>query len=80
MGHDETVSLNGEDLPTFDIFLKNTYHGSVIGAPGISMPAGLTGNMPVGFELDGLPGRDKALLAVARKIEEIIRPMDLIAQ
>jgi Asp-tRNA(Asn)/Glu-tRNA(Gln) amidotransferase A subunit family amidase len=44
------------------------------------MPAGLTGNMPVGFELDGLPGRDKALLAVAGKIEEIIRPMDLLAR
>jgi mandelamide amidase len=80
VGHDETVSLNGEDVPTFDIFLKNTDHGSVIGAPGISMPAGLTGNMPVGFELDGLPGRDKALLAVAGKIEEIIRPMDLLAR
>ena len=60
VGHDETVSLNGEDVPTFDIFLKNTDHGSVIGAPGISMPAGLSGNMPVGFELDGLPGRDKS--------------------
>ena len=44
------------------------------------MPADLTGNMPVGFEMDGLPGREKAMLAVARKVEEIIRPMDLIAR
>ena len=44
------------------------------------MPAGLAGDMPVGFELDGLPGRDKDLLAVARKIEEIVRPMALLAR
>ena len=80
LGRDETVSLNGEDVSTFDIFLRNTDHGSVIGAPGISMPAGLAGDMPVGFELDGLPGRDKELLAVARKIEEIVRPMALLAR
>ena len=79
-GADETVSLNGEDVSTFDVFLRNTDHGSVIGAPGISMPAGLAGNMPVGFELDGLPGDDKNLLAVARKIEEIVRPMDLLSR
>jgi Asp-tRNA(Asn)/Glu-tRNA(Gln) amidotransferase A subunit family amidase len=80
VGQDETVSLNGEDVSTFDVFLRNTDHGSVIGAPGISMPAGLAGNMPVGFELDGLPGHDKKLLAVARKIEEIVRPMDLLSR
>ena len=80
LGHDETVTLNGDEVPTFPTFIRNTDHGSVIGAPGISMPAGLSSGMPVGFELDGLPGADRELLAVAKQIEEIVRPMELLGK
>ena len=80
IGQDETVDLNGDEVPTFPTFIRNTDHGSVIGAPGISMPAGLSRGMPVGFELDGLPGADRELLAVAKKIEEIVRPMELLGK
>ena len=75
LGEDETVTLNGVQTPTFQTFIRNTDHGSVIGAPGISLPAGLSDGLPVGIELDGLPGQDSALLAAAAAIETVLEPL-----
>ena len=65
IGQDETVDLNGDEVPTFPTFIKNTDHGSVIKTRD-KHACGLTRGMPVGFELDGLPGADRELLAVAK--------------
>ena len=62
-GEDETVELNGNQQPTFPIFIRNTELGSNIGAPGISLPVGLGKGLPVGMEIDGLPGKDEHLIA-----------------
>ncbi len=67
------MTLNGVQTP-FQTFIRNTDHGSVIGAPGISLPAGLSDGLPVGIELDGLPGQDSALLAAAAAIETVLEP------
>lgn len=66
IGQDETVELNGEQLPTFPTYIRNTDLGSNIGAPGISLPCQGPGSLPVGIEFDALPGQDRALLALAR--------------
>lgn len=73
IGEDETIELNGERVPTFATFIRNTDPGSNAGIPGLSLPTGLTSTgLPVGMELDGPAGSDERLLAVAAAVEEAI--------
>lgn len=73
IGEDETVELNGERLPTFATYIRNTDPGSNAGIPGISLPAGLTpAGLPVGIELDGPAGGDRRLLALAHAVEALL--------
>ena len=67
-----------------DVFLsRNTYPASFAGLPGISIPMGLTrSGLPIGLELDASSGSDRALLTLARRVEQIIgfvRPPSLSA-
>ena len=75
IGQDETVELNGSQEPTFQIFIRNTDLGSNIGAPGISLPMGLTNGLPAGIELEGLPGNDDQLLSIASAFETLLTPI-----
>ena len=70
IGDDETVDLNGEQVPTFPTFIRNTDLGSNIGAPGISLPCPINSGLPVGIEFDALPGKDLSLLALAGAAEK----------
>lgn len=65
-------SVGGKDVN--DVFLsRNTYPASLAGLPGISLPMGLVGSgLPVGLEMDGASGRDKALLHLARRVEAVV--------
>jgi indoleacetamide hydrolase len=72
IGEDETVTLNGEQAPTFPTYIRNTDLGSNVGAPGISLPCPVTSGLPVGIEFDALPGQDKALLGLARLVERVM--------
>jgi len=73
IGHDETVDLNGEQHPTFPIFIRNTDPASNAAIPGISLPSGLTPDgLPLGIELDGPAGSDTRLLAIAAAVEEVL--------
>jgi mandelamide amidase len=73
IGDDETVTLNGEQLPTFATFIRNSSPGSVAGIPGISLPAARTAaGLPLGIELDGGENEDARLLAVAAAVERIL--------
>lgn len=69
IGGDETVELNGAQVPTFPTYIRNTDLGSNLGAPGISLPCPVTSGPPVGIEFDGLAGGDRALLSLARAAE-----------
>ena len=70
--------LNGNAMPTFATFIRNTGPGSVGGIPGISLPVGMTkAGLPVGMELSGPPAsdhrsarhrrRDRAIIAQAAR-------------
>jgi indoleacetamide hydrolase len=75
IGQDETVELNGALQPTFPTYIRNTDLGSNLGAPGISLPCGLEGGLPVGIEIDGIEGGDEALLSLASAVEEVLTPL-----
>jgi mandelamide amidase len=70
IGQDETVELNGTQVPTFPTYIRNTDLGSNIGAPGISLPCPVTSGLPVGIEFDAQPGQDRALLGLALAVEK----------
>jgi mandelamide amidase len=57
-----------------DIFLsRNTHPSSSAGVPGISLPMVLNSEgLPLGLELDAAAGRDRDLLALARRVEQVI--------
>lgn len=73
IGQDETVMLNGGKVPTFPTYIRNTDLASNLGVPGISLPCPVGDGLPVGLELDGRAGRDTELLAVAARVERILR-------
>ncbi len=76
IGDDETVDMNGERVPTFPTFIRNSSPGSVAGIPGISLPAAMTlSGLPLGLELDGPEGSDASLLAIARAVEAMLPKM-----
>ena len=73
IGEDETFLLNGNAVPTFPTFIRNTGPGSVAGIPGISLPVGMTAaGLPVGMELSGPISSDRALLAIGAAMEQLL--------
>jgi Asp-tRNA(Asn)/Glu-tRNA(Gln) amidotransferase A subunit family amidase len=73
IGQDETVTLNGQAVPTFPTFIRNCSPASVAGIPGISLPAAMTSaGLPLGLELDGPHNADAHLLAIARAVEAVL--------
>jgi len=79
IGADETVELEGEQVPTFATFIRHTDYASNAGLPGISLPAGLVeAGLPVGLELDGPEGSDRRLLAIAAAIERELPSVRLV--
>jgi mandelamide amidase len=73
VGDDETTELNGRQVPVFTTTIRNTGPGSAAGMPAISLPAGVTaGGLPIGISLEALPGDDPHLLAVARRVEQML--------
>lgn len=76
IGKDETTRLNGQDVPTFFTFIRNTDPASNAGTPGLSLPVGLTkSGLPVGMELDGPAGSDRGLLAIGLALEAVFPPL-----
>jgi Asp-tRNA(Asn)/Glu-tRNA(Gln) amidotransferase A subunit family amidase len=69
-----TVSVNGGPaVDEFATFIRNCDPGSIIGIPGLTLPAGLTaGGLPVGMALDGPVGSDQKLLAIGMAMETLI--------
>lgn len=74
-GSDETVELNGRQVPTFPTYVRNTSPGSNVGIAGVSLPVGLTADgLPVGLEVDALSGNDEKLLRLALALEALFGP------
>jgi mandelamide amidase len=69
----ETIEFNGRMVSEVLTIVRNTQPTAALGAPALSLPAGLTSKgLPVGLEFDGLPGDDSALLALGMAAEAAI--------
>ena len=66
------VEINGVMVPMRIAFAQNIAPSSSAGLPSIVLPAGMTGALPVGIELDGLAGGDRDLLALGLAIEKVL--------
>lgn len=75
IGDDETISVNGEELPTFSTLIRNAGPGTVAGVPMLSVPAGFSATgLPVGLCLEGRSFGDDELLAIGETVEGILVP------
>lgn len=72
IGEDETVDLNGVQLPTFETFIRNTDPGSNASLPGVTIPIGLAHKLPVGLALDGPINSDRRLLSIAEAVQSAL--------
>jgi mandelamide amidase len=71
---DVRIAVGGKDFSQNAMLIRNTMIGSYLGAPGISLPIGVTtSGLPVGIELDGIWNHDSELLALALTVESILR-------
>lgn len=75
----EVAIKTGPDAGTpqkFGRIIRNTDPGSNVKSPGLSIPVGVgkESGLPVGMEIDGLPGADDRLLAIGRTLESIWGP------
>jgi Asp-tRNA(Asn)/Glu-tRNA(Gln) amidotransferase A subunit family amidase len=70
---EDEVVVGGMRVNKVGVLIRNTGMTCAIGAPGVSLPAGLTrSGLPVGLELDGRIGADGALLGLAVAAEQAI--------
>ncbi|MGO4647171.1 indoleacetamide hydrolase [Nocardia sp. 2YAB30] len=77
IGADE-VELGGELVSAFLAYSRTTNLGSILGWPGVSVPAGLdNAGLPIGIALDGPPGSDSRLLRIARTCEQLFGPLPI---
>lgn len=72
---EDEVIVAGKPISKVSVLIRNTGMTCGLGAPGVSLSAGITPTgLPVGLELDGLPGADAALLGLAIATERAIGP------
>jgi mandelamide amidase len=76
IGQDQTVVLNGQQVPTFLSFIRNADPSSNAGIPGVSIPVGLSGTgLPIGALIESPAGTDRRLLAIAQVFERLSGPI-----
>lgn len=71
---DETVNLNGKQVPTFSTFIQNADPSSNAGIPSLVIPMGLNSQyLPIALQIDGPAGSDQHLLAIGASIENMLK-------
>jgi mandelamide amidase len=76
IGQDQTVDLNGQQVPTFLSFIRNADPASNAGIPGVSIPIGRSeAGLPIGAMIESPAGSDRRLLAIAQEFARMAGPI-----
>lgn len=70
-----TIDVNGKAMSVGNVLARGTILAPRVGAPSLSLPVGLSQGLPVGLQLDALPGDDSKLLGIGMAVEEAIGPI-----
>lgn len=70
-----TLMIRGKAIDQARVLARNIFWGPRLGGPGLNLPAGLTGGLPVGLELTGLPGDDSKILGLGLEVEKVLGPI-----
>ena len=68
----DLVTIRGKQIEEGRLVAQNLFMAPRFGAPALSIPAGLSHGLPVGIELDALPGNDSRLLGLGVAVEAAI--------
>src|SRR4030095_14785516 len=68
----ETLSINGVSMEEGKVIARNLFIAPRLGAAALSIPVGMSNGLPVGLELDALPGHDSELLGLGIAVERIL--------
>lgn len=68
----EMMTIKGKAIEEGRAVAQNIFMAPRFGAAALSVPVGLSEGLPVGLQLDALPGNDSELLAVGIAVQEIV--------
>lgn len=68
----DMITLNGHQMEEGKVLMRNLFMAPRIGAAALSVPVGLTRGLPVGLELDALPGHDSELLGLGMAVQKVV--------
>lgn len=68
----EVITLNGQRIEEGKVLMRNLFIAPRLGAPGLSIPVGVSLGLPVGLELDALPGHDTELLGLGIAVQKVV--------
>ena len=68
----ELMTIKGKPIEEGRAAVQNVFIAPRIGAPALSIPVGLSQGLPVGLELDALPGNDSELLGLGIAVQAVI--------
>jgi mandelamide amidase len=71
----ELMTIKGKQIEEGRLVAQNIFIAPRLGAPALSIPVGLSQGMPVGLELDALPGNDRDLLGLGIAVQAILGPI-----
>jgi Asp-tRNA(Asn)/Glu-tRNA(Gln) amidotransferase A subunit family amidase len=68
----ELVTIKGKPIEEGRVVPQNIFMAPRVGAAALSIPVGLSQGLPVGLELDALPGNDSELLGLGIAVQAVI--------
>ncbi len=68
----ELMTIKGKPIEEGRAVVQNVFMAPRLGAAALSIPVGLSEGLPVGLELDALPGNDSELLGLGIAIETVV--------
>jgi mandelamide amidase len=69
------ITANGQRIEEGRALARTLFIAPRLGAAALNVPAGLHQGLPVGLELDALPGNDSLLLGLGLAVEQAIGPI-----